>query len=116
MTGRDFWDLIDSDPKIELHESVGTETQGVDEDYLVVSRQNSDDEQIRTWFVVKFAGIKEATRRDMEGVFRGERPPRVMSHLARIVGYYAFVHNFNPSKVAELRDRHRGKYAIPETA
>jgi len=32
--------------------------------------------------------------------------------VTRIVGYYSRVNNWNPSKLAELRDRRRGNYAI----
>lgn len=32
--------------------------------------------------------------------------------VTRIVGYYSRIHNWNKSKIGELRDRHRGNYAV----
>ncbi len=36
-----------------------------------------------------------------------------LRHITRIVGYYSNVQNWNRSKLAELRDRHGGDYALP---
>lgn len=33
--------------------------------------------------------------------------------ITRIVGYYSRINNWNPSKLAELRDRRNGNYAVP---
>ena len=33
-------------------------------------------------------------------------------HMTRIVGYYSKVHNWNDSKVGELKDRQRGRYQV----
>lgn len=33
-----------------------------------------------------------------------------VSHMTRIVGYYSKVHNWNQSKIGELRDRRAGNY------
>lgn len=52
--------------------------------------------------------------KDLEAVLLGRRPARVMIQLTRIVGYYSRVDNWNPSKIAELDDRHRGDYALAE--
>jgi hypothetical protein len=51
---------------------------------------------------------------ELEDVLTGRREPRIMRHIARIVGYYSLVRNWNLSKRAELRDRHRGSYTLPE--
>lgn len=32
--------------------------------------------------------------------------------VTRIVGYYSRINNWNKSKIGELRDRHRGNYAV----
>jgi ribonucleoside-triphosphate reductase len=32
--------------------------------------------------------------------------------MARIVGYFSRIANWNKSKLGELRDRHRGNYAV----
>jgi hypothetical protein len=49
-------------------------------------------------------------------MFTGRRGARVMTQITRIVGYYAMLHNWNRSKLAELRDRQRGEYALAEPA
>lgn len=46
-------------------------------------------------------------------VLTGKRRPAVMRHITRIVGYYSSMRNWNPSKIAELRDRHKGDYGVP---
>ena len=33
-------------------------------------------------------------------------------HVTRIVGYYSQVHNWNPAKMRELTDRHKGQYGV----
>jgi len=40
----------------------------------------------------------------------GKRAPVVVQGVTRIVGYYSRVHNWNKSKVGELRDRAKGEY------
>lgn len=32
--------------------------------------------------------------------------------VTRIVGYYSRIHNWNKSKIGELKDRHRGNYGV----
>jgi hypothetical protein len=49
----------------------------------------------------------------LEAVLLGRRRPQVMSHVTRIVGYYSNLRSWNRSKLAELRDRHRGNYGVP---
>jgi len=39
---------------------------------------------------------------------------RNLTLFARIVGYYSRVDNWNPSKLSELDDRHKGDYAVGE--
>ena len=56
------------------------------------------------------------TWEDLEAVLTGRRDATIMIHMARIVGYYSQVRNWNRSKLAELRDRHRGDYALAERA
>jgi hypothetical protein len=33
-------------------------------------------------------------------------------HMTRVVGYYSKVHNWNQSKLGELKDRQKGDYAV----
>jgi len=50
---------------------------------------------------------------EIEAVLTGTRAPGIMIRLSRIVGYYSRINNWNRSKLAELRDRHGGDYAVP---
>lgn len=63
---------------------------------------------------ISLSSILEHTWDELEGVVTGKRDARVMIHLTRIVGYYSRVQNWNRSKLAELRDRHKGDYAPEE--
>lgn len=65
-------------------------------------------------YEIDVPGILAADWQDLEQVLTGRRPARVMTHVARIVGYYSFVHSWNGSKVAELRDRRRGNYDVQD--
>lgn len=47
-------------------------------------------------------------------VLYGDREPRVLEHMSRVVGYYSRIENWNESKIGELRDRHKGNYAVVE--
>lgn len=65
-------------------------------------------------FAVATSAIRENSWPDLEAVFTGQRSPRVMVQITRIVGYYSQLHNWNRSKLAELRDRHKGDYVLGE--
>lgn len=43
-------------------------------------------------------------------VITGARHPIVCEGITRIVGYYSRTHNWNKSKIGELRDRQHGQY------
>lgn len=116
MLAREFWDWVQNDPCL-LYDG-GEEGATPDEDVIRVITRNPDTGELIAKFEIQCAGIKDAQRRDFEGVFRGERPPEVMKHIARIVGYYSFVSQWNRSKRAELADRRKAAkyYAVPEVA
>jgi hypothetical protein len=67
-------------------------------------------------YEITLSGLAECAWDELEAVLTGRRQPRVMTHLARIVGYYSMLHAWNRSKIAELRDRHRGNYSLAEPA
>jgi len=35
-----------------------------------------------------------------------------LTYVTRVVGYYSTIHNWNPSKQEELKDRQKGRYCI----
>ncbi len=51
---------------------------------------------------------------DIEDVLNEKREGTLMIQRTRIVGYYSRVSQWNESKIAELNDRHKGRYSVPE--
>lgn len=51
---------------------------------------------------------------ELEAVLTAKRPAKIMRGYSRIVGYFSQMRNWNPSKLAELRDRQKGEYTVPE--
>ena len=61
--------------------------------------------------------VRELVRVGRKAVFEvldGTRDCRVLTYVARIVGYFSFMHVWNPSKIAEAKDRSKGNYVLPE--
>lgn len=52
------------------------------------------------------------TAQEFINVILNARPPIVLEGVTRIVGYYSRTHNWNKSKVGELRDRANGNYGL----
>jgi len=52
----------------------------------------------------------------LRAVIVGEREPRVLAHMSRVVGYFSRIDNWNKSKLGELADRGRGDYGIADPA
>lgn len=50
----------------------------------------------------------------LESVLTGKRDPIVLQHMTRVCGYFSHIQNWNQSKIGELRDRHKGNYAVQE--
>ncbi len=51
---------------------------------------------------------------DFARVIVNERNAIVCEGVTRIVGYYSRTHNWNKSKIGELRDRQNGSYGAPK--
>ena len=58
--------------------------------------------------------ILERDEEEIFAVLEGKREPQVLKVMTRIVGYFSAVHNWNSSKHAELKDRHKGNYVLPD--
>lgn len=108
MTGKAFYKWIESDPRFVW--SGCKEEEKPEDDYVVITNKQTS---VRFKFFV--AALKDAKKSDIEGVLTGQRPPQVMKGVTRIVGYYSFTYAWNKSKLAELMDRKRGNYTVPET-
>lgn len=52
----------------------------------------------------------------LEPVLTGQRDPNVLTHMSRIVGYFSRLANWSKSKIGELKDRHKGSYALEPEA
>ena len=69
---------------------------------------------------VEYTVLKEAVEKHewsvLESILLGDREPRTLRHMTRIVGYFSQIENWNRSKIGELRSRHAGNYAVEATA
>ena len=63
---------------------------------------------------IGLTAILDTEPEDIIGVLTLEREPQILHHLSRVVGYYSRVQNWNDSKIAELRARHKGNYGVEE--
>lgn len=117
-----FADAIEIDLDLEL---IGTNAKPVFDD---------DDKEWApdTLFIIRNRQIKEAcygayvkipvseimdmpskgNMYDLLLKIKGEKNPRSLKSITRIVGYYSRVHGWNKSKIGELRDRNNGIYAL----
>ncbi len=64
--------------------------------------------------VVPCAAVESADWPVLEEILTGQREPEVLHHITRVVGYYSRVENWNKSKLGELNDRRKGRYAFAE--
>lgn len=63
-----------------------------------------------------FAVIKDCkSAQEFIDVINGDRNAIVCEGVTRIVGYYSRTHNWNKSKIGELRDRRGENYALSGT-
>lgn len=63
---------------------------------------------------VPIAEISNHPWETWEALLLCKRSAIAMKHVTRIVGYYSELQNWNGSKIAELKDRHKGEYSLPE--
>jgi len=107
MDGREFFQRVASHPDLEW---LGArEGRTSEEDEVLVGNRATGAK-----FAVSVRAVLGHTWEELFAVLSGARQPRIMTHITRIVGYFSQVENWNRSKLAELRDRHAGRYAVPE--
>jgi hypothetical protein len=70
-------------------------------------------DEVRVGWELEPATIRTHSWETLEAVLTGKRRPEVMNHITRIVGYYSHLRGWTRSKLAELRDRRNGEYAVP---
>jgi len=61
--------------------------------------------------LIKYKDILNLEWDELYGRVHGEQPLHTMT---RVIGYYAKIENFNPSKVRERGDRMKGNYTLAE--
>jgi len=104
MTGAEFVARVKAHPNLQPGTGPNPEML-----YLVYLH---DD--VRLGWEITPSTVLEHDWETLEAVFTGRRRALIMNHISRIVGYYSNMRNWNPSKVAEARDRRLGAYALPE--
>lgn len=108
MNGREFFDLVNSHDDLEIIKLVQGATPK--DDRVLI--------QMKRGIVTEFplSEIIAHEWHELLAIMTGTREPKVMTHITRIVGYFSQVNNWNRSKIAELKDRHKGDYGVSEPA
>ena len=107
MTPEDFYNEVEKHPDLEGYEIGPSHDENAPGMLFTVQHSPNGsltqltDEAIRNneWDVI-------------EQVLTGKRDAKVLYHMSRVVGYYSRVENWNQSKQGELKDRHKGDYAV----
>jgi hypothetical protein len=107
MRGTDFLAAVRAHPALRLGE-------GPRDDRIYVVFVGQGD--VKVGWELEPETILENGWEDLEGVLTTKRPAKGIRWLARIVGYYSNMNNWNFSKLAEAADRRKGNYALPEVA
>ena len=107
MNGREFLTKVVEHEHLHLGE-------GLRDDRVYVVFEHP--ELLRIGWELEPSTIREHPWETLRAVLTNERRPDVISHYARIVGYYSNMRNWNGSKLAEARDRAKGDYAVAEGA
>lgn len=103
MNGKAFYDAIDAHPRLEWIDATPNPPE--------VQIRDTKTDITRA---ITIPSLLTAEWEDLEAVLLGRKEGRVMLHMTRIVGYFAYLPAWNKSKLAELRDRHKGEYKVPE--
>ena len=95
----DFVEKVEGSERFEV---VGTDK---DDSVLVLSDTTKKDGIYGKYIEVGVEEILTAPLKDIWDVIANNRKKIVLEGVTRIVGYYSRTHNWNKSKVGELRDR-----------
>jgi len=101
MDCRTFWDAVHSEPGLTWH--------GVSGDEVIIKGP-------RFIFAITVETIEDGEWVQLRDVLLERRMPVCLTQIARIVGYWSNMRNWNRSKVAEQRDRRQGDYGFTERA
>jgi len=95
----DFIEKVESSDRFEV---VGTDK---DDSVLVLSDTTKKDGIYGKYTEVEVREVVDKPLKDIWDVIANNRKKLVCHGVTRIVGYYSRTHNWNKSKVGELRDR-----------
>ena len=98
----EFYMAIESDPQL-----LGI---GIDGDIIYVKYTAIGGFELITQ--IDAACISEHPWDLLHRVLVGDLEPKILTHMSRIVGYFSRIDNWNASKLAELKDRQGGNYAV----
>ena len=111
MKPLDFLQQVDEHPDLEY---LGAREGKTPDENEACVRFNGDEIRRPAKFAVTRSALHKNTWAELLAVLTCRRAPRIMTHIARIVGYYSMLQNWNPSKIAEHNDRRRGNYTLEE--
>lgn len=87
-----------------------------DDDLLIVKDLEKADGEFGAYIEISVNEIMKIENFDgaveFLRVMRGDRQSIVLEGVTRIVGYYSRIHDWNKSKVGELKDRGDGRYGV----
>jgi len=91
------------------------EIAGVDEsETRFVLRDTDADEGVEGRYIeIDIQEVVDKPLKDVLAVIKEGRNDVVVKGYSRIVGYYSGIHNWNASKLSELKDRQEGTYGTP---
>ncbi len=105
MDAGEFFDRIEAHPELE---GAGVEEGENGEGDAVYVRHVPTDSKFR----VLLSTVLEHSWEKLEPILTGQREPKILSHMTRVVGYFSRVENWNRSKIGELRGRQKGDYSL----
>ncbi len=106
MLGGDFYERVEASKELEW---LGVREDEASRGGEALVRHGSSGRD----YALPSETINDHSWDELEAVLSGGRDALIMTHLTRIVGYFSRVENWNRSKLAELRDRHKGDYVPP---
>ena len=98
----DFVEKVEGSERFEI---AGLDRVGEKDEVFVLSDTTKKDGIYGKYIEVGVEEILTAPLKDIWDVIANNRKKIVLHGVTRIVGYYSRTHNWNKSKVGELRDR-----------
>ena len=113
MDGREFWDKVHNHKDLKW---MGVREGDTPDQDVVIIKYDRGKHNAPIFTELVLGEIRKHIWDHLEMLFLGRRKPESMKHITRIVGYYSYTYNWNGSKMAELHDRRKGNYGVPEAA